>query len=110
MVSKVALVLMLLLQNSTGARIDAKGGSLTMNNEQDAMPGEAIQRVIQLLENLIAEMDAEEVEDEKQFAEFSAWCTKQQAATQTSIESLQMKIENLGAALAELYARKEELE
>lgn len=110
MVSKVALVLMLLLQNSTGARIDAKGGSLTANNEQDAMPGEAIQRVIKLLENLIAEMDAEAAEDEKQFAEFSGWCGRQQQATQDGIEMLQTLIEDLTAALAKLYAQKGELE
>merc|ERR1719506_1589068 len=111
MVLKFALAFALLLPCSTGARIEsAKGGSLTVTSEQDAMPGAAIKRVIDMLDNLIAEMDAEAAEDEKQFAEFSAWCTKQQAATQDSIEALQTLIEDLSAALAKLYAQKAELE
>jgi len=111
MVLKFALVIALLGQCCTGARIEsAKGGSLSVNSQQDSMPGAAIKRVIDMLDNLIAEMDAEQASDEKQFAEFSAWCTRQQQATQDSIEALQTLIEDLTAALAKLYAQKSELE
>eukprot|EP00746_Dinoflagellata_sp_MGD_P161864 gnl/MRDRNA2_/MRDRNA2_89164_c0_seq1.p1 gnl/MRDRNA2_/MRDRNA2_89164_c0~~gnl/MRDRNA2_/MRDRNA2_89164_c0_seq1.p1 ORF type:complete len:696 (-),score=239.32 gnl/MRDRNA2_/MRDRNA2_89164_c0_seq1:7-2094(-) len=111
MVLKVALVFALLAQFSFGARIESsKGGSLTVNSQQDEMPSAAIKRVIDMLDNLIAEMDAEQASDEKQFAEFSAWCTRQQQATQDSIEALQTLIEDLTAALAKLYAQKSELE
>jgi hypothetical protein len=112
MVPKFALVFALLLQSSSGSRIVSanKGLSLNLNFEEDEMPGAGIQRVIELLNNLISEMDAEAAEDEKQFAEFSAWCTKQQQATQDGIEALQTLIEDLTAALAKLYAQKGELE
>merc|ERR1719387_1491087 len=111
MFPKTLVVLALLLPCFDGARIEsAKDASLTVNNDQDAMPGAAIKRVIDMLDNLIAEMDAEAAEDEKQFAEFSAWCTRQQEATQDSIEALQTLIEDLTAALAKLYAQKSELE
>merc|ERR1719313_1749203 len=63
-----------------------------------------------MLENLIAEMDAEQVKDEQMFAEFSKWCVEQQEVTQQSIESLTAQIEELTAALAKLYAQKAELE
>merc|ERR1719271_2403802 len=63
-----------------------------------------------MLENLIAEMDAEQAKDEEMFAEFSKWCAEQQEVTQQSIESLQAQIEELSAALAKLYAQKAELE
>merc|ERR1719240_1990735 len=111
MVLKFVLATALLCQCSTGARIEsAKGGSLTVDNQQDSMPGAAIKRVIDMLDNLIAEMDAEAANDEKEFAEFTAWCTRQQQATQDSIEALQTLIEDLTAALAKLYAQKAELE
>merc|ERR1719253_2108824 len=63
-----------------------------------------------MLENLIAEMDAEQAKDEEMFAAFSKWCVEQQEVTQQSIESLQAQIEELSAALAKLYAQKAELE
>jgi len=107
MVFRFALTIALLVQCSTGARIaSAKGGSLVTDTQQDSMPGAAIKRVIDMLDNLIAEMDAEAAQDEKEFAEFSAWCTRQQQATQDSIEALQTLIEDLTAALAKLYAQK----
>merc|ERR1719428_2492283 len=63
-----------------------------------------------MLDNLIAEMDAEQEKDEQQFKEFTAWCGKQQAATAQSIEQLKTTIETLTAALAQLYAQRHELE
>merc|ERR1719399_2627002 len=77
---------------------------------RDEVPSGKITKVIKMLENLITEMNAEEAKDEAQFKEFSAWCTKQQAATAASIEQLQLQIEELTAALQELYAQKQELE
>merc|ERR1719456_949291 len=79
-------------------------------NQEDYMPAAAIKRVIGMLENLIAEMDAEQAKDEQMFAEFSKWCVEQQEVTQQSIDSLNAQIEELSAALAKLYAQKEELE
>jgi hypothetical protein len=74
------------------------------------MPAEAVQRVITMLENLIADMDAEQAQDEKQFAEFQVWCADSKEETQLAIETLQAKIEELTALLATLYSQKMELE
>jgi chromosome segregation ATPase len=74
------------------------------------MPAAAIKRVVGMLENLIAEMDAEQQKDDEQFAEFQKWCTEQQAATQQSIDQLTTLIEDLTASLAKLYSQKAELE
>jgi chromosome segregation ATPase len=74
------------------------------------MPAEAIKRVIDMLNNLIAEMDAEAEQDEKQFAEFQVWCGTQQKASQQHIDMLTTTIEELKAALAKLYSQKSELE
>lgn len=108
----VLLGLALLLPSATGASIKSSAGStfLAASNDEDYMPAAAIKRVIGMLENLIAEMDAEQAKDEEMFAEFSKWCVEQQEVTQQSIESLQATIEELSAALAKLYAQKEELE
>lgn len=108
----VLLGLALLLPSATGASIKSGAGStfLAASNDEDYMPAAAIKRVIGMLENLIAEMDAEQAKDEEMFAEFSKWCVEQQEVTQQSIESLQATIEELSAALAKLYAQKEELE
>merc|ERR1719335_1506515 len=76
----------------------------------DQVPNDKIQKVITMLENLIAEMDAEAATDEKQFAEFSAWCTETKKATEASIDQLTGQIEALKASLADLYAQKTELE
>merc|ERR1719453_1445615 len=74
------------------------------------MPAAAIKRVIGMLENLIAEMDAEQEKDDQQFAAFQKWCAEQQAATQASIDSTPTLIEDLTASLAKLYSQKAELE
>merc|ERR1719316_355488 len=63
-----------------------------------------------MLENLIAEMDAEQAADEKAFAEFQVWCGESKEETETTIEALQAKIEQLTALLATLYSQKMELE
>jgi DNA repair exonuclease SbcCD ATPase subunit len=76
----------------------------------DQIPNDKIQKVITMLENLVAEMDAEAATDEKQFAEFSAWCTETKTATEQSISQLTAQIEELKASLADLYAQKTELE
>lgn len=91
-------------------RASSKVSVAQSQKNADVMPGEAIKRVIDMLENLIAEMDAEEAKDEQQFAEFSKWCTKQQEVTQTSIGMLTTQIEQLTAALQGLYAQRGELE
>merc|ERR1719171_1168777 len=74
------------------------------------MPAAAIKRVISMLENLIAEMDAEQEKDDQQFAAFQKWCGEQQATTQQSIDQLTTLIEDLTASLAKLYSQKAELE
>eukprot|EP00746_Dinoflagellata_sp_MGD_P163202 gnl/MRDRNA2_/MRDRNA2_91113_c0_seq1.p1 gnl/MRDRNA2_/MRDRNA2_91113_c0~~gnl/MRDRNA2_/MRDRNA2_91113_c0_seq1.p1 ORF type:complete len:737 (+),score=225.31 gnl/MRDRNA2_/MRDRNA2_91113_c0_seq1:191-2401(+) len=80
------------------------------NQNQAGMPAEAIKRVIDMLNNLIAEMDAEAEQDEKQFAEFQQWCGTQTAASEQYITQLQTTIEELKAALALLYSQRSELE
>lgn len=118
---KQALIAVLLCL-ATGARLRAgnkNGESLQVmnlaremnaNDESMNMPGAAIKRVIDMLENLIAEMDAEQEKDDQQFAEFQKWCTEQQAVTQDSIDQLTTLIEDLTASLAKLYSQKAELE
>merc|ERR1719333_1808375 len=83
-----------------------------MNTDDGSMnmPAAAIKRVIGMLENLIAEMDAEQEKDDAQFAAFQKWCAEQQAATQDSIDQLTTLIEDLTASLAKLYSQKAELE
>jgi chromosome segregation ATPase len=81
---------------------DAIGNSLTL-------PA-AMQRVVTMLENLISEMDAEEKEDDKMFEEFNAWFATQSAATQQGIDTLNAKIEEFKAILAQLKAQKAELD
>jgi ABC-type transporter Mla subunit MlaD len=70
----------------------------------------AMQRVVTMLENLVAEMDAEEQQDDKMFEEFNQWFATQSAATQQSIDTLNAKVEELQAILAQLRAQKAELE
>jgi len=112
----------LLLCSASGARLRAgnkNGESLqVMNLAKDMnaddgsmnMPAAAIKRVIGMLENLIAEMDAEQQRDDEQFAAFQKWCAEQQQATQDSIDALTTLIEDLTASLAKLYSQKAELE
>merc|ERR1719463_431471 len=63
-----------------------------------------------MLENLIAEMDAEQQKDDEEFAAMQAWCTEQQTTTQEAIDQLNTLIEDLTASLAKLYSQKAELE
>jgi len=93
-----------------GVQSDAQYGVDNQAQGQDQVPNEKIQKVITMLENLIAEMDAEAATDEKQFAEFSAWCGETKKATEESIEQLTGQIEALKASLADLYSQKTELE
>merc|ERR1719272_837641 len=98
--------------NKNGETLQVMNLAKDMNANDDSMnmPGAAIKRVIGMLENLIAEMDAEQQKDDEQFAEFQKWCTEQQAATQDSIDQLETLIEDLTASLAKLYSQKAELE
>jgi len=77
---------------------------------RDSVPNAAMQRVIGMLDKLVADMGADQKVDDKMFSEFSAWCTKQKEATSSSIEELQATLEELGAKLSGLYAQKTELE
>jgi phage shock protein A len=96
------------LHDALGLNVRRFGATATEAEHSSANP--AIQKVITMLENLVSEIDAETAQDEKQFTEFTAWCTKQQAATGASIDALNTKIQTLTAALGELYAEKEKLE
>lgn len=82
----------------------------SQNQNEASMPAEAIKRVIDMLNNLIDEMDAEAEQDEKQFAEFQVWCGAQQKASAQHIKMLETTIEALKAALAKLYSQKSELD
>merc|ERR1719217_1239296 len=74
------------------------------------VPNASLQRVITMLDNLLKEMEAEQQQDDKMHEQYQAWCRTQQAATSSSIESLQGEIEELTAQLAKLYSQKSELE
>jgi len=95
-----------------GVQSDAQYGmdNQAQGQSDDQVPNDKIQKVITMLENLIAEMDAEAATDEKQFAEFSTWCTATKKATEESISTLTGQIESLTASLADLYAQKTTLE
>jgi len=69
----------------------------------------AIQKVIQMLDNLITTLDNEGVEDEKKWNHFAKWNENQQAETEVKISDLQTKIEDTKALLAGLYAQRSEL-
>lgn len=94
----------------TGGRLRSRDHVATQAQHRTKMPAEAVGRVITMLENLIADMDAEQASDEKQFAEFQVWCTESEAETELSISTLESKIETLTALLATLYSQKMELE
>merc|ERR1719191_1980076 len=112
MLRLLGLALVMGCASGASVRTNANAGSqlLAASSQEDYMPAAAIKRVIGMLENLIAEMDAEQAKDEEMFAEFSKWCVEQQEVTSLSIESLNAQIEELTAALAKLYAQKAELE
>jgi len=76
----------------------------------DEVPNGKITKVITMLENLVAEMDAEAATDEKQFGEFTAWCGETKKTTEATIGALTSQIEDLKASLADLYSQKSELE
>jgi len=122
---KLAFVAALLLAGaveSMGTRfLNKNAASLQVMNlaqDMDSMksdgslnePAAAVKRVIGMLENLIAEMDAEQQKDDEEYAAFQKWCTEQQDATQTHIDQLTTLIEDLTASLAKLYSQKAELE
>jgi len=82
----------------------------TVDRTAQQVPNAAMQRVIGMLEQLVADMDSEQQADDKQFEEFTAWCNRQKEVTSRSIEELQTLIEELAAKLANLYAQREELQ
>jgi len=116
----IAALLLFCAEQTTGTRfLNKNGASLQVMNLAKDMdkndnslnePAAAVKRVIGMLENLIAEMDAEQQKDDEQYAEFQKWCTEQQDATQTHIDQLTTLIEDLTASLAKLYSQKAELE
>lgn len=120
---KLALIAALLISSAVDIRatrfLNKNGASLqVMNLEKDMdandanmqEPAPAVARVVGMLENLVAEMDAEQQKDDEQFAGFQKWCTDEQTSTQQSIDQLTTLIEDLTASLAKLYSQKAELE
>jgi len=69
----------------------------------------AIQKVIDMLDNLVTTLTNEGVEDEQKFEHFSKWVAKEQEDTKVSISTLQTKIEDVKAVLSELRAQRGEL-
>lgn len=72
-------------------------------------PIPAIQRVITMLDNLIAELDEEAKNDEEKFNHFMAWSAKEIESTNVKILGFQSKIEELEASLSTLQATRVEL-
>jgi DNA repair exonuclease SbcCD ATPase subunit len=98
--------------NKNGASLQVMNLAEDMDASDNSLkePGPAVARVIGMLENLIAEMDAEQQKDDESFAEFQKWCSAEQTTTQQSIDQLTTLIEDLTASLAKLYSQKAELE
>jgi len=98
--------------NKNGASLQVMNLAQDMDASDNSLkePAPAVARVVGMLENLIAEMDAEQQKDDEQFAGFQKWCTDEQATTQQSIDQLTTLIEDLTASLAKLYSQKAELE
>lgn len=69
----------------------------------------AIQKVIQMLENLITTLTNEGIEDDKKWAHYEKWNMKEQSETEVKISDLQTQIENTKAILGQLYAQRGEL-
>lgn len=69
----------------------------------------AIQKVIQMLENLVTTLTNEGIEDEKKWNHFAKWNAKEQEETEVKISDLQTKIEDTKAILGQLYAERGEL-
>jgi len=86
------------------------GAGLQAGRSRVAVPNASLQRVVDMLDDLITEMDNEQKTDDTMHEGYQSWCTKQQAATSTSIQSLQSQIEELTARLAKFYAQKGELQ
>jgi len=68
-----------------------------------------MQKVIQMLDNLVTTLTNEGVEDEKKWKHFENWNNKEQASTEVKISDLQTQIENTKAILGQLYAQRGEL-
>jgi hypothetical protein len=69
----------------------------------------AIQKVIQMLENLVTTLTEEGINDEKKWAHYEKWNFKSQEETEVKISDLQTQIEDTKAILGQLYATRGEL-
>lgn len=70
----------------------------------------AIQKVLTMLSNLVTTLDAEAAEDEKRMTHFNGWAVKEMETSGLEIDTLKTSIEDVTAVLANLYAKKGELE
>jgi len=73
-------------------------------------PAPGVSRVIDMMETLAKEIDAQQAADEDKSEAFSKWCEDKEAVTSQSIQTLTTRIGELEASLAQLYAQKQTLE
>jgi len=74
-----------------------------------AVAAPAVERVVTMLTNLQAEVEAEQQGDDTTYQELEGWCSTQTASSEARLAHLRSELESLGAALATLGARRGDL-
>lgn len=86
----------------------AMRGAFASSTDAEVIP--AIQKVLNMLNNLVTTLTQEGQEDEEKFGHFTKWVNTQKAETSQRISDLQTKIEDTQATLTSLRAQKGELD
>merc|ERR1719478_1146974 len=90
-------LLLLLLPAAAGVRLYAQAGN------------PAVDRVVTMLGNLMAEVEAEQAADDQTSGQLKTWCGTEVSGAEKRLETLRTTLESLAANLAGLRAQREEL-
>merc|ERR1719478_1195287 len=90
-------LLLLLLPAAAGVRLYAQAGN------------PAVDRVVTMLGNLMAEVEAEQAADDQTSGQLKTWCGTEVSGAEKRLETLRTSLESLAANLAGLRAQREEL-
>jgi chromosome segregation ATPase len=69
----------------------------------------AVDRVVTMLGNLMAEVEAEQAADDSTSGQLKSWCGTEVSGAEKRLETLRTNLESLAANLASLKAQREEL-
>jgi len=89
--------LLLLLPAAAAVRLYAQAGN------------PAVDRVVTMLGNLMAEVEAEQAADDQTSGQLKTWCGTEVAGAEKRLETLRTSLESLAANLAGLRAQRQEL-